>query len=458
MNMSGEILKAILIISTAACLIITSACDKSSDSAGISDSPATDKTITISVQMNETFYDLLKQKFEAAHPNIKVNFKIYNATPPDKSADGAQDQGLRDLQKFVDTISTELTSGKGPDILLTNELPYKKYADKHLLVNMADLMKNDSTFDKNNYYLNVFDAMKYREGYYSLPTSVQYTNIWIGDSALVGNGKVNDNKWNWQDFVNQVTPLIPAGGSAIDDMPMNFLLGTMIDSGMERFLDTANKKASFDSAEFINLLNLAKSMVDNHIAVSERTDSINLFNTDSLKNLEDMLILPQTVFDGNGALYKAPSVIPDQGYSFHSNFSLSINDKSKNKQEAWEFIKFVLSDDIQTDPDLRGIPVSKSAFHQLQKQLKDPQFFKGKNKGLGKKGNVNGKEITFKEPTSEEVDHLESFITGINTVLETDDKIYTLIFDELAPFSSGQKSADEVAKAIQSKVNTYLNE
>jgi multiple sugar transport system substrate-binding protein len=456
--MSKKILKAILIISTSACLIITSACT------GNSDSPATsggDKTITISIETSDRFLDLLKQKFEAAHPNIKVNIKVYNATPPDKSAAGARDQGIRDMQKFIDTISTELASGKGADLLITNNLPYKKYADKHLLVNMADLIKNDTTFDKNNYYLNVFDAMKYKDGYYALPTSVQYTNIWVGDSALVGNGKVNDSKWNWQDFVNQVTPLIPAGGSAISDMPIDRLLDTMLNPGIDRFLDTANKKASFDSPEFINLLNLAKSMADNHIAISERKESINLFTADNFRYMDDFLMLPQTVFDGRGALFKAPSILAaDQGYSYRSNFSLGINDKSKNKQEAWEFVKFALSDQIQTDRAMRGIPVSKSAFHQLQNQLQDPKASKedGKDKGPRKKGNVNGKEITFKEPTQEEVDQLESFITGINSVQETDEKLYSFVFDELAPFTSGQKSAEEVAKVIQSKVNTYLNE
>jgi ABC-type glycerol-3-phosphate transport system substrate-binding protein len=84
--------------------------------------------------------------------------------------------------------------------------------------------------------------------------------------------------------------------------------------------------------------------------------------------------------------------------------------------------------------------------------LKDPDVFKDA------RVSINGKEITLKAPTAKEVDRLETFITGINSVQETDDKIKFIVFAELAPFFSGQKSADEAAKAIQSKVNTYLNE
>jgi ABC-type glycerol-3-phosphate transport system substrate-binding protein len=49
-------------------------------------------------------------------------------------------------------------------------------------------------------------------------------------------------------------------------------------------------------------------------------------------------------------------------------------------------------------------------------------------------------------------------MTGINSVQETDNKLESLVYDELTSFLSGQKSAAEAAKAVQSKVNTYLNE
>jgi multiple sugar transport system substrate-binding protein len=226
----------------------------------------------------------------------------------------------------------------------------------------------------------------------------------------------------------------------------------MLNPGIDHFIDTTNKKASFDSAEFKDLLTLAKSMVDSKVVAAEKLDSLNLFSARDIFRFEDLLIAPQAEFDGKGALYRAPSVIPNQGYSYRSELALSINDKTKNKQEAWEFVKFVLSNEVQADHAMSGMPVNKSAFHQIQSMLKDPDIFKNA------KVSINEKEIKLKAPTPEEVDRLETFITGINSVQETDNKITSLVFTELAPFFSGQKSAEDVAKAIQSKVNTYLNE
>jgi multiple sugar transport system substrate-binding protein len=127
----------------------------------------------------------------------------------------------------------------------------------------------------------------------------------------------------------------------------------------------------------------------------------------------------------------------------------------------------VLSDEIQEDHAMRGMPVNKTAFHNIQDSIKDQNFDKkdgfsitksGGTNGGDKKGSVNGQEITLKPPTKEEVDRLETFMTGINSVQETDDKLISLVSNELAPFFSGQKSAEDAAKAVQSKVNTYLNE
>lgn len=41
----------------------------------------------------------------------------------------------------VTTLNTELMAGKGPDIIYFADLPYKKYIDKNMFVNLGELMK-----------------------------------------------------------------------------------------------------------------------------------------------------------------------------------------------------------------------------------------------------------------------------------------------------------------------------
>jgi multiple sugar transport system substrate-binding protein len=422
-------------------------------------------TLTIAVTKTEPFFDALKQKFEASHPGVTVNIKEYITSTIDKSASGAMQQIQRDMEKYVSTVTTEMASGRGPDLLQANYLPYKKYADKHMLADISKLMADDSSFDSSKYFTNIFDTMKYKGGLFAIPTSVQFTNLWLGDSSLLDSAKIDDNTWSWQDFAELTKPLIPQGGTALSGVPTEQLLLTMLNPGIEQFVDSENKKASFDSPEFKNLLTQAKTMIDEGIVSGSFEDMIaagkgqgmGLFEAGGFRYLDEFIIEPLHMFNGKGAVYRAPSMTPNQGYSFRSNLTLSINDKSKNKEMAWEFLKLALSEEIQTDRSkngMRGMPVNKDAFHQLLEELKDPEAF-------GKGGKIQfdeGKEMTVPPITQEQLDKIESYMTGIRSVQETDDKIFSLVSTEAEPFFTGQKSVDDVAKSIQNKVETYLNE
>lgn len=410
--------------------------------------------LTIAVQSNEPFFDSLKAAFEASHPGIEVNFKEYVAMPGDKTAAGASAQIQRDMDKFVSTVTTELASGKGPDMLVTNYLPYKKYADKNMLADIGGMMNSDPDFKLDDYYANVFDTLKYNGKYVTIPTSVQFTNLWIGDSSAIGQSDVGDKEWSWQQFIDRVKPLVPSGGSAISQMPADTLLQTMLNPGIGQFVDQEAGKASFDGETFIHLLKQAKQMVDDGMVAPDAGTNLNLFLPYPFRYLSDLITIPQVMLGAEGAVYRAPGAAP--GYAFRSNLTLSINDKSPNKQAAWEFLKFILSDEIQSNSSrsgMRGMPVSKKAFHGLQEALKQQE-----NTGATSKKTLDGQSIVIEPPTDEEIDKLESYMTGINAVQETDSKIAELIAGETDPFFKGQKSAEETAAAIQGKVTTYLNE
>ena len=58
----------------------------------------------------------------------------------------------------------------------------------------------------------------------------------------------------------------------------------------------------------------------------------------------------------------------------------------------------------------------------------------------------------------EEVDAVRALIDSVDTAVEYNQQISTIISEEAAPFFEGQKSASEVADIIQSRVQIYINE
>ena len=71
---------------------------------------------------------------------------------------------------------------------------------------------------------------------------------------------------------------------------------------------------------------------------------------------------------------------------------------------------------------------------------------------------VNGNSYPRHIVTEEEAAMLDEIIASTTNILHIDDSLKEIITSGSAPYFSDQKSADEVAKLIQSKANLYVNE
>ena len=60
--------------------------------------------------------------------------------------------------------------------------------------------------------------------------------------------------------------------------------------------------------------------------------------------------------------------------------------------------------------------------------------------------------------TREQLDKLLNFIFSIDKCYYNDEDIITIINEEMPSFFTGQKSAQDVAKVIQSRAQIYVNE
>ncbi|NLH02375.1 MAG: hypothetical protein GX488_10945 [Clostridiales bacterium] len=60
--------------------------------------------------------------------------------------------------------------------------------------------------------------------------------------------------------------------------------------------------------------------------------------------------------------------------------------------------------------------------------------------------------------TQEDVDRFETLLSKVKTVAVYDETILGIIESEALPFFAGQKTAEETAKIIQSKVSLYVSE
>ena len=71
---------------------------------------------------------------------------------------------------------------------------------------------------------------------------------------------------------------------------------------------------------------------------------------------------------------------------------------------------------------------------------------------------LNGEQITLEPLSQAQVDQIVAFIETVNQSSYYDEDVMNIISEEAASFFHGRKSAAEVAKVIQSRVQIYVDE
>jgi multiple sugar transport system substrate-binding protein len=122
-------------------------------------------------------------------------------------------------------------------------------------------------------------------------------------------------------------------------------------------------------------------------------------------------------------------------------YNVSINSRSQVKEEAWEFVKFLLAEDTQFYLSERNFAVNRKA-DEKRIAVFDEEL---------EKYNLLG------EDNIKAISYIKNSINK-NRALGVPDELFNTIWNEIKIYLSGSRSIEETAKVIQNKVELYLNE
>ncbi|GGD55403.1 hypothetical protein GCM10010911_11330 [Paenibacillus nasutitermitis] len=383
------------------------------------------------MQEYRAFYQAVEKKFEEKYPDFDLQIQI-----------------SEDYEKYIKTTNTALLSGKGPDIFEISSLPIDDYVSKKLLLNMDESMKQDKTLAKSDLQMNILDVLKQDGGMYAMPLGFSL-RAFIGDGDSIKNTNVDDKHWTWKEF-EETSKKLGGNGTerryALANDPPEFLLQEMIVDKYSEFVDHIAKKAMFDSPLFVEVLKQIKKMYDDKVMTSEPADiGKQMFYSTVLRSPADFInVLHQ--FYSNPKLMQKPEQKGGTRIITESRFAIQA--KSSVKEEAWKVISFLLSEEGQSLQERQGFSLLKSVnekqLNDIQKQVKSGAY----KLPDGKAPKVSDEEFT----------QFKQFIHTANNFAMVDGRVISIIGDESRAFFSEQKSAEEVAKLIQNKVTTLLNE
>ena len=153
----------------------------------------------------------------------------------------------------------------------------------------------------------------------------------------------------------------------------------------------------------------------------------------------------------------------DSGYAMSS--------KSPYKDACWQFLRTFLTKDYQTD-NVYSMPSRLDVFDKRAEDATTIQYQKNEEGQFlldddGEKIPVVRSTIWNKDTqkteeiyalTEDQVQQIRELILTTTKVADYDQEILDIVKEQAAPYFAGQKTAEEVAKLVQSKANIYVNE
>lgn len=218
-------------------------------------------------------------------------------------------------------------------------------------------------------------------------------------------------------------------------------------SDLGRFVDWEKAECYFDSRAFIDELQFCLENAPEVVQFSpdHKTgvhDSDVLLGPDSIQAIKNFPPIIRYAFDGAALTFIGfPNADGNNGSYFaeeSTGLIMGVPQNSPDPEGAWAVIKTMLSEDWQREED--RIPVNRHVLEERMLGLKEDD------------------QYTEKPLTDEEISDCWELINGIEIFLREDAIISKIIIEEAESYFSGDKTAEEAAKIIQSRVTLYLQE
>ena len=413
-----------------------------------------------------------------------------------------------DYTAGIQKLNTEMLSGKLPDMIDINtySMPIEQYAAKGFLTDLYELIDADADLSRESFVQPVLKALESADGkLYQLPQTFAV------DTAIALDKVVGEyDTWNLAAVKDAMTKL--QDGATVFDVyrTKSDILSTCISRNIDAFVDWENGAAHFDSDEFKALLEFANSFPDTYDwenADEEDQDSAQnrmnagkqLMSSFYVSSLEDILY-QLTGYNGKVKFVGYPSEDGTSNHAFQIDGAIAISSTCADKTAAWNFMKQFLNEEYQSSYNIWSFPINQAAFDAKLKEMMTEEYQTDDNGNVMKDDNGNpiripkvtyytdgngtmtgystgnggvavmqasadgsvemgeNGEVNVYAMTQEQADEILGLINATTAVYGYDESILNIISDEAAAYFAGEKSLDDTANMIQSRVNLYVAE
>ncbi len=337
-----------------------------------------------------------------------------------------------------DRLLIELATSKDTDLIDTSILPENAIKDG-LLVDMLPYIDADAEISRDDFIEPLFNAMLKKGGLY------EYTDKFTLLTTIARKDQFPGREaWT----IDSIRALMAQ--NELDCPSREYLLEPFIMAATAEFIDWDTMRCSFDSPAFQSWLSFLKERPE-HIEQHENpflfldsadyVGEVGFWARDRIEADYAVSGFPNT--SGTGSYFvKLNGPFNMDAPTLGSNTRLGILASGAHPDGAWRFVKTLMLGESEGNIML-GIPVLKERFERAV----DTELAKKQDLGPG--------VVAFSE---DDAQVLREQVYNTTKLVHGDEALLNLIRTEATLYFAGQKTAEEAAQQIQTRVNIYLAE
>jgi ABC-type glycerol-3-phosphate transport system substrate-binding protein len=423
--------------------------------------PVKEVLIAASLTGNSNYQDQVI-RFNKVSDKYRIVFKSY--VPSDEQW---TDNTLTDK---VEAIKKDMISDYPPDILILDSTLLKlvTLGDQGMLEDLNHFLSKDSELHEEDIIDSVLQAYTVNGQLLALPYKFNIQTL-IGRSSIVGNAA----GWTYNDL-SALMDQYPDKQILNRSTKISFL-SACLGYGMDFFIDEKTGTCHFNEKAFKDLLTLCSRfplVYDPGDQIDESGDGFAegkylleyaTVNDVSAYLIEEIRVNEPVTFIG----YPTPDGSP--GSSIETGGIYTIPSASTHQEGAWEFIKFVLQTKDRNSN--MSIPVLKSRLETEFTNAITPEYELDAEGNLilddmgnkierSKEGYAFDNSDTYYlyAVTEDKIGGIRSLIDSAVASVQGADDAHNIILEEAQAYFAGDKTVEEVADIIQSRVKIYVSE
>lgn len=361
----------------------------------------------------------------------------------------------------ISAFAKDIIAGNIPDVMDISSVDVNNYISKGLFEDLVPYMEKDDVLNKDYFVDGLLDAVAIDGKQYFAFRGFILRTLAGKASDLMKYGE----SWTMTDMIEYYKQK-PEGTHLYMYDSKEDVYDMFVSDCINDFIDWETGKVSYDSDEFRQVLEFCKMFPDdtdygidyNEVkkSISEGSTLLDIVSLRSPWNHEYKL--NESFFEGDAKYIGFPSKDDKLAYIEPAKGSLAISSASEHKDEAWEFLKAVITVGDSAD---EMFPAGKKDFEKIVKKLTTTEIYKDEDgkyvEPLDGVGGWNNLDVVIKPYSEEDIQIIKKLITKSKPVTNNHE-ISDMIKMELTDYFADRKSIDETIAIIQDRVGKYVNE